>query len=591
MCSDWVHSSPLSAIAVICLLLLSSVQCAGAGEPESAELSSEAPKLYSPFDEPKPKIPAEILSDIRLDTKVTISVKSKNMKDLFWEIRKRTGVNIVAAKDLSGERAIVFCHDKPLRDVMTEISALYGYYWLAKGQKGAWTYELFEDMIHAKRRDQVRDSQEAAQVDALLDCIDQATRAIKSDAALEQLRRTNPRLHLTVADPGKRELLNLINLMDKPTIRGFLNDVGIAWDFPDMSAEMQSGVLKAINGEYGVREGAGYEPLTADRMQKAYVRFKRWRMNLFTPPHVMLVVSVPAKEDGTGGGRRMCMWTDYDEGEPDLLSMPEQPAGRVIGDPLPSDVKITVEKKHEVFNYGAILVQDVLEAVARQAKLNVVADYYFQETELPACSDEPLDKLVSEVCLKMDYTCQVEKDTLRFKFNKWYLQPLPEEPPSALQELWWRKVKETGGLSLDDLLDIACLRDKQTFWAGFRFIPQAQQARLFPRTARMVRMLGSALEDEACTPAGLPVSKLDADQFSRIADWAGVMGIKETLEGLLKCTIKIKKSGDPVNSLQFMLVLPDGTPRGVPLNARLERLDEKERRTLAAGKGGRAGIG
>ncbi len=568
-------SSPLYIAAALCLFLVTSIACLSADEAAA----STSPKIYSPFDEKKPKIPAEILSDKRLDKKVTISVKSRNMKDLFAEVRKQTGVSVVVAKELSGERPIVFFHDKPLRDVMVEISGLFGYYWLTKGRKDAWTYELFEDRVHAKRRDQVRDARESAQVEALLDCIDQASEALKSDAGLERLSKSNERLYRTGASPGKTELLKFIKLMDRDTIRGFLNDAGMTQDFKDMSAEMRSGVIKAINCEYIDRDPT-FTPLTAEQMQSGIVQLKRWRMSLFTPPHVMLVVAVPPREDGTGGMRAMCGWPAWDEGEPDLLTMPEAPPGQVIGDPVP-DAKITIEKKHEVLHYGAILLQDALAAIAEQAKLNVVADYYFQEAEVAACTDERLDKLVPEFCLKMGYTCQVEKGTLRFRCNKWYLQPLQDEPPSKFQESLWQHITDNGALTLDDLLDIACLPDQQTFWGGFRFIPQAQQARLFPRTARLVRMLGSILEDEARTPKGLPVSKLDADQFSRLADWAGVMGIKETQEGLLKSTILLEITGDPETNLKFTLVLPDGTHRNVALSGRLQPFDETARRTLA----------
>jgi len=564
--------SYLCVAVAICPLLLISVPCLSADEAAST------PKLYSPFDEPQPKMPAEFAIDKRLDVRISVSVKSKNMKDLFSSLRRLTGVNVVVAKELSAERPIIFYRDKPLREVMIDISNLYGYFWLAKGQKGTWTYELFEDLVHAKRRDQVRDSQEAAMVDGLLEAIDQATRTLESDAALEELHRTNPRLYKTASDPWKRELLKLINLLGKPAIRGCLNDLGFTQDYTDLSSEMQAAVLRTLNAD--PRYSDDPVPWTADQMRTTRVQFKRWRYSVFSPPHVCLYLTLPSKV-GHPGDRNMNGWPGYSDGEPDLLSLPEQPAGRVIGDPLPSDARITLEQTREQLYDGAILVGDVLDAIARQANLDVIADYYFQETSLPPCADELVGKLVSQTCLTMDYTCQVDKDTLRFRFNKWYLQPLPEEPPLSLQEHWWRRITDIGGLSLDDLLDIACLRDKQTYWGGFRFIPQAWQARWFPRTARVVRMLGPAFEDKACTPAGLPVSKLDSDQFARLADWAGVMGVKESPEGLLKYTIRIEKSGDPVNTLQFRLILPDGTPRSVPMTARLERLSEAERRKIA----------
>jgi hypothetical protein len=335
-----------------------------------------------------------------------------------------------------------------------------------------------------------------------------------------------------------------------------------------MSAEMQTGVIKALNCDYSHQDEA-FQPLTSEQMQSGVVRLKRGRLSIFTPPHIMLVVGIPAGKDGNGGARLMCGWPIREDGEPDLMNMPEAPPGQVIGDPLPA-VKITVETQHEVYHYGAILMQDVLAAIAEQAKLDVVADYYFQEIDMPACSDEPLDKLVPELCLKMGYTCQVEEDTLRFRCNKWYLQALAQEPLPRFQETLWKRLTQAGALTMDDLMDIACLPDQQT-----------QQARLFPRTARLVRMLGSTLEAEAATPNGLPASKLDAEQFSRIVDWASVMGIKETSEGLLKSTIIIRRTGDPETKLQFTLVLPDGTPRNVELSARLEPFDKEVRQTLA----------
>lgn len=583
LASSYVHGMPrliLFCAAVVYLLLLS-YQFSMAEEPVSTEASLTGPKLYSPFDEPKPKIPDQMLTDTRLDRKVTVCVKSMNMQDIFAQIRKQTGVRIVVAKELKGERPIIFYRDKPLRDLMAEISALYGYYWLAKGQKESWTYELFEDMVHEKRRDHVRESQQAAQVESLLDCIEMCSKALESDAAREQLCRTHPRLCSSVEDPSRRELLKLITLMDRSTIRSLMNDVGKALSYTDLSPQMQSAVLETINTRQGKRGGQISEPWTAEQMHSAIVVFKWFKAGTFVPPHFCLVVAIPATGEGSTGKRISSEWPYYAEGEPDLLSLPETPPGRVIGDPLPSDVKITVKRTRKQLYGGSILLGDVLAAIAEQANLDIVADYYLQSTSLSACSDKPLDKLVSEVCRWMDYTCQVEINMLCFRYNKWFLQPLLDEPPKSLQEHLWKSVIEKGGLSLDDLLDIACLPGNQTQWEGFELIPQASRGRRMPRTGRIVRMLGSELENEACTPAGLPVSKLNAAQFSRIVDWAGVMGIKETPEDLLRCTIRIEKIGVPVNSLKFILVLLDGRPRMVQLSAQLDRLDEKERRTIA----------
>jgi hypothetical protein len=588
---DRVHRITMLAVTALCLLLLTPVQRSFAGEPVSTEQSFKSPKLYSPFDEARSRIPSEILSDQRLDTKVTVSARNKNMKDLFLELCKLTGIKIAVSRDLSGERPIVFFHDKPLRDVMTEISALYGYYWLVNGKQGGWEYELFEDVHHSKRRNEVRDSEDAAKTEALLDVIEMVRRtaSTEGEAGLARLQRTNPRLYESVADAYHVELIKSVGSMGRETLRNLLNDVGMVSSGAELSTEMQSGLLKSTNlalEEFARKKdqsggSSTINPWTPEQLRSSIVSIKRWRASVFSAPHITVKMSLPAKGD-RAARQFTFIWPKYSEEEPDMPSMPTVPPGKVIGDPLPKDVKITIKQTRVQLYDGAILVGDVLEAIAKQANVNIIADYYFQETPLPACSGESLDKLASEICQKLDYTCQVEKNTLRFRFNKWFLQPLPEEPSKSLQEHWWGKIVNTGGLSLNDLMDIACLPNNQTFWGGFRLIPQARQARLFPRTARLVQMLGSILEAQACTPEGLSVSELNADQFGRIADWAGVMGIKETPEGLLRSMIRIEKSGDPLNSLRFVLVLPDGSPRSVVMTATLKYLKEEDRHTLAA---------
>lgn len=572
--------------AVACLFWLTSAQCFSADAPVSSDSSTKMSQLYSPFDESRPRIPPEIISDKRLDQRITVCVRNKNMRDLLWEIRGLTGVRLVVARELAGERPIIYFRDRPLRDLMTEISGLYGYYWLVSGKNGSWTYELFEDDVHSKRRDLVRDKQDSDKVESLLDCVEMVHKAIGTDGGLEHIRQVNPRLYQSVSDPGHIELIKVLGSMDRATLRSLLNDIGMVKSYNDLPSTMQSGILSTFNVTLENRKADPQtngesisKPWKADELISSMVTIKRWRRTVFSAPHFVLKVSVPAKE-GQAARPFVLLWPDSDPTEPDMLNLPTTLPGRVIGDPLPSTPGISIQRSRKLLYDGRIVLGDVLESIAKQASVDIIADYYFQESTANEHVNEPLDKLVSDVCSSMDYTCQVEQNTLRFRFDQWFLQPLADEPPSRLQELWWKRITDTGNLSLDDLLDIACLPGQQTWWSGFRTIPQAWQARRFPRTARVVRMLGPVLEGLACSSEGLPVSRLNTEQYNRIADWASVMGVKET-EDLTRSVIKIEKSGEPVNSLRFMLVLPGGQTRDVVMSAELQPLDEEQRRLLA----------
>lgn len=119
------------ALSLVILGVLAAGMTFGASDPL---------KPYQPFDEPKPKIPQEILADSRLDKHVKVFVKSKNLQQLFAELSAKTDVKLLTSQKLWGERAIIYCHDRPLRDVMTEVSNLFGYHWSVKGLPGSYRY-------------------------------------------------------------------------------------------------------------------------------------------------------------------------------------------------------------------------------------------------------------------------------------------------------------------------------------------------------------------------------------------------------------------------------------------------------------------
>ena len=148
---------------LLCLVILG-VLAAGLASGASDPL-----KPYQPLDEPKPKLPQEILTDSRLDRRVKVFVKSKNLQQLFAELSAKTDIKLLANQKLWGERAIIYFHDRPLRDVMTEVANLFGYHWSVKGFPGHYRYELYEDSRHAKRRDGLRKEQAEAQNELVIE--------------------------------------------------------------------------------------------------------------------------------------------------------------------------------------------------------------------------------------------------------------------------------------------------------------------------------------------------------------------------------------------------------------------------------------
>ena len=137
----------LALLVAICCLLLTGVPAHGADQADGSAI-----RAYNPFNDPKPAVPAEMLSDKRLDRKVRVSVKSKGLNQFLADLSAKTGVKLSADPKVQAERPIICCNGRSLRDLLTEISGLYGYTWRAVPDRGGYRYDLFEDAPHMKLR-------------------------------------------------------------------------------------------------------------------------------------------------------------------------------------------------------------------------------------------------------------------------------------------------------------------------------------------------------------------------------------------------------------------------------------------------------
>src|SRR5262249_34999450 len=80
--------------------------------------------------------------DTRLVRKVTVAEKGVPFGELCRKLSGITGIALTANRRVSEDKITVFCRERPLRDVMRQISALFGFTWLRSGTEGAYEYEL-----------------------------------------------------------------------------------------------------------------------------------------------------------------------------------------------------------------------------------------------------------------------------------------------------------------------------------------------------------------------------------------------------------------------------------------------------------------
>ena len=496
---------------------------------------AHAEKPYSPFDEPKPRIPKEIMEDKRLDVKVNVFVKSKNFRDLFAEITKQTGVKLTTSHDLAAERAIIYFHARPLRDVMTEVSGLFGYYWLPKGKSGAYTYELREDSRHAARRKSIADQ----------------IRKEQDDLIIELLQKSQDKEWVDGLDSGiKRgisgETAKLLLTVGVDFLRKVLAQKEITCKFSDLPPEVQEAFIawsdKAHAKAREIFRQRGHlieiTDYTAADLADDYMSFKRYEG--YDIPSIQIMDN---PWDDSHGSLFYFSFPYYME-EKDIrkaLGKPERDRLK-MDKPLPAEPKITADKVRPMFWYRyALLAGDVLQAIGEQSSLDVIADYYFQEVGFSPFVKQPLDKTVGLVCDEFHgYVCRFDGSTLRFRYYPWFTKQPAEEPPPDLIEKCWKEIGDQGVLDLDTMIDIGCLPDKQLNWPGFGHIPYADYlANYSAPTLRMWRVLGPDLVKEAESEAGLPVERLSPYQTDQLLAWAKTTDPQLEPQDMAKSVIRV----------------------------------------------------
>ncbi|HET6456730.1 MAG TPA: hypothetical protein VFI02_20195 [Armatimonadota bacterium] len=518
-------------------------------------------KPYSPFDEAKPRIPKEIMEDKRLDVKVNVFVKSKNFRDLFAEITKQTGVKLTADRKIAAERAIIYFHARPLRDVMAEVSGLFGYYWLPKGKEGEFTYELREDSRHAVHRDQLREAGKDAYEQLIVKMARDCAEGTKSEA-MKKMLEDDPGNYDYLAGSYGRPIASIFARLGKDFMHRVLNGETIQFSFADLPSEVQSAMLewnRAYEAKLAMQGEPTIQPLTAEDISNASIRFERVSYGTYRMPRLGFSIN-------SGNHSHLIHWPlGLKEDDLWTLTGHQPPPEKLTGDKLPDEPGITLTAKRKDLRLGMekeglmLHFGDAMQGIAEQSGRDIIADHYFQQVFLRSRNKEPLGKLVKELCEKLDYSCQVDGSILRFRFNTWYGQPLMEEPPARLLEALWEKLETIGRPDFQSLISIVGLPGNQGSWPGLRSIPGMDNALRSPGSWNIWDSFGKDLEAKAQNE-GLPVSQLSKEQLDQLAAWVKLVPWVESDRDLSTAMIRaIKPEANAVVTGPGESLIPAGS--------------------------------
>jgi hypothetical protein len=110
--------------------------------------------------------------DARLAHRVTLAYKAMPFRDVCSSLRKMTGIDLKANQTVADEKVTLFCDDCALRDVMRQITHVFDFVWVRKGQEGDFAYELLQDVRARIAEEELRNRDRNAAVIALADAME-----------------------------------------------------------------------------------------------------------------------------------------------------------------------------------------------------------------------------------------------------------------------------------------------------------------------------------------------------------------------------------------------------------------------------------
>jgi RNA polymerase sigma-70 factor (ECF subfamily) len=463
-----------------------------------------------------PEAEKEIVDD-RLTQKVTCAFKGTALSDLCEKLKSDTGVHLVAGPSVADEKVTLFCEKLPLREVMRQLSRPFGYTWLRSGTPGQYRYELVQDLRSQLLEEELRNRDRNQSLLALEKEIERYRPYLNlsPDEALERAG---------AAPAGEKELLEKLSGPRWGVLQMFVRlspqDLALLRAGQDLyfceapqageaplppgqrvlPPEIGRGVLQSMRGwrliksrnDEGV-EGYGYSPdrTAPGALPPADIPTCRAGVTLRLNQSELGYLRLGGLSHINSMGSNGQIYNDLQQynGDcatgigPTVLSpnnaalnagLARDPAlqrrvtvvtsGRggdqravpAAGTPDPNETSAGAHASPKVIS------ADVLEALHRATGQPIISDYYTRlyEPQTVTARDTPLFDALNRLADTMRMRWNKETDWLQFRTASFYDDRL-KEVPNRLLSRWVASRRQHGVLSLDDLCEIAELRDAQ----------------------------------------------------------------------------------------------------------------------------------
>jgi hypothetical protein len=429
--------------------------------------------------------------DARLARAVTLEQKATALSDLCERLRADTGIDLAAGASVADEKVTVFCKERPLREVMRQLSRPFGYAWLRTGKTGEYRYELVQDLRSQLMEEELRNRDRNAALLAL-DAEMQRYRKYLSLSLDEVVARAR------TAPPEEKKLLEKLSGLgwgpahlyfrlspdDLNRMRSGKDLIYSAeqcqpWHDRPLPPELWRGILESQRDRYIIERNGRFVLPDVDKRDGS----EGVLPTQISATRALAKVYIEQSELGqfTLCGMSGCFISPSVQ-RPDSFSVLSGPERLAVGiSPSVSDPKngeANARLAHQPSLQPAVTVKpnascaaedgprvtsaDVLEALHRATGRPVVADFYTRLYPLDEITAQkmPLFDALNRLADRMHLRWQKEDDWLQFRSASYFHDRL-KEVPNRLLTRWAASRRQHGALTLDDLTQIAQLTDAQ----------------------------------------------------------------------------------------------------------------------------------
>jgi hypothetical protein len=437
--------------------------------------------------------------DPRLTRKLTLGVKGVSFEALCKRLKDELGVDFAAGRNVADDKVTIFCKEKPVRDLMRQITRVFGFAWRRTGEPGAYAYELTQDLKSQLLEEELRNRDKNEALLAL-------------DKEMEKLR------DLAKLSPDElRERANNAEGEEKKKLENLARYWGAAQMYYNLSPDEMSALRSGQELKYSSAPGYGAQPLPESlksgifqSMGDVRIQAGNGELRMGNAQNVPNG-KPPAEVEGAFAQAGLSL--DRSElGETKLEGMSgvgvnmDGAAGRInhkdplgvgmspsVQNPRNATVNAKLATAPEMKKMVTIATKastqikpdrtmpappeangstepsgpaatsaDVLEAIHQATGMDVVGDYFTRlyTPDQVSSRNATVFAAVSRICDTMRVKWNREEGWLQFR-SAGYFHDRLKEVPNRLLERWAAKRKEAGTLGTDELIEIASLNEAQ----------------------------------------------------------------------------------------------------------------------------------